>query len=111
MISEEVLKTTREILAESLGVSEEEIKLESYLIEDLGAESIDFLDIFQLAEMRLGIRISEADIAPDLRPSEDESDEASEQDINRLLTDEELEELKGHLPPSTHDRIKPGLHV
>lgn len=109
MISERVLKITKEILSESLGVSADEITLKSYLIEDLGSESIDFLDIFHLAEIQLGIRITEGDLAPELRPPAD--DEEWEEDINRELKEDELQKLRDRLPASTHDRIVPGLHV
>ena len=110
MISPHVLETTRQILSESLGVSDEEVQLTSYLIDDLGAESIDFLDIFHLAEVRLGIRISEADFGPQ-GTMEHTDDEEWEADVNRDLTPAELDEMREKMPLSTHDRIVPGLHV
>ena len=107
MSFDKCLEITKEILMESLGVSPDEVKLNSYLIDNLGAESIDFLDIFYQAELKVGIRITEADIAPELRRQEGDE----EPDVNRKLTETELEELKKRLPPSTHDRIVPGLRV
>lgn len=101
------LEITIEILMESLGVSPDEVKLNSYLIDNLCAESIDFLDIFYQAELRLGIRISEANIAPELRFQQGDE----EPNVSRELTEIELEELKERLPPSMHDRIVPGLRI
>src|SRR5258705_6579662 len=37
--------TVRRIVADALGRPEAEVKLDSILMEDLGAESLDFLDI------------------------------------------------------------------
>ena len=46
---ESVYPKVREIIADVLVIEEDEISLNSRLIADLGAESIDFLDlIFQL---------------------------------------------------------------
>jgi len=109
MISNAVLEMTKQILADSLGIKESDISLHSYIKEDLGAESIDFLDIFQQAELKFGIRIDEGDLAPELRPPDD--DEGWEVDINRELNEPELEKLRSRLPESVHERITPGLHV
>jgi acyl carrier protein len=110
MATDNVFQVIREILVDSLGVTPEEVTLESYLIDDLGAESIDLLDVFYQAEKRLGIRISEADIAPEFRPPPDANEEW-EPDVNRELTAEELQVLRERLPPSAHERIVPGLCV
>ena len=42
---EEVFKAVEEAIQEVLNTDEGEIKMESALVKDLGAESIDFLDI------------------------------------------------------------------
>lgn len=108
MISDEVMAATREILVESLGVSPSEVVPSANLVTDLGAESIDFLDIFESAELRFQIRISQADFTADFRG---DSEDDGEMEFNRLLTDSEIELLKSRLPRSTHDRIKSGLRV
>lgn len=49
--TQRILATVKEILSEALGLDADEIQPESKLIEDLGAESIDILDIsFRLEE-------------------------------------------------------------
>lgn len=113
MTQDEIFEATREILVESLGVSADEVKPTSYLIDELGAESIDFLDIFYLAESKLKIRITQDDFAAEIRRSRKSpaQEEGIEWDAGRMLTDEELLELAAHLPVSTHDRIKKGLRV
>ncbi len=45
MTKSDIFESIQEILVEALGVDEEDIKSEASLTRDLGAESIDFLDI------------------------------------------------------------------
>ena len=42
---EDVFPTLRKMIAESLALDEGEITLESKLIDDLGADSLDFVDL------------------------------------------------------------------
>jgi acyl carrier protein len=55
--SNAVYETISTILVDSLGVDEEAIQPEVRLVEDLGAESIDFLDIAFRVEEELGVRM------------------------------------------------------
>lgn len=50
------------IVAEALDVKPSMVQLHSSLIDDLGAESIDFLDVLFRLETEFGIRISENEI-------------------------------------------------
>jgi acyl carrier protein len=45
MTRDEIFKKLQDVLEEALGADEDEITLEASLTRDLGAESIDFLDI------------------------------------------------------------------
>ena len=45
------------IIAEQLGVSEEEIKTTSSFIEDLGADSLDIVELAMAIEERFGVEI------------------------------------------------------
>ena len=45
MSSEDIFAHIRDVLEEALGVDEDEVTPEARLVADLGAESIDFLDI------------------------------------------------------------------
>ena len=45
MSRDEIFGQVQEVLVDALGVDDEEVKTESTLMGDLGAESIDFLDI------------------------------------------------------------------
>lgn len=61
---EEVLRKVKEILFRSLGVDEDEIKEEATLTGDLGAESIDFLEIVFLLEQGFEIKIPKGELFP-----------------------------------------------
>ena len=45
MTDQEIFEKVRECLVDALGVEEDEVKPAASLVGDLGAESIDFLDI------------------------------------------------------------------
>ncbi len=52
----------REILADSLGIEESEATSSASLVRDLGAESIDFLDIGFKIQQALGVNLQTAEI-------------------------------------------------
>lgn len=54
---EDVEKTLREILVDALGVDEEKVVPEASLVHDLGAESIDFLDIGFRVQQTFGVEL------------------------------------------------------
>lgn len=54
----------RACVAEALGIDEEDVRPEARLVGDLGAESIDFIDIIFRLEKAFGIRIPEGDLFP-----------------------------------------------
>ena len=53
------------VLVQALGVEEDDIKPSSILQADLGAESIDFLDIVFRLEREFGIKIGRDELFPD----------------------------------------------
>jgi acyl carrier protein len=60
---EEVFDKVREALVDALGVDEEEVTPQATIIGDLGAESIDFLDIVFRLEKSFGIEIPRAELS------------------------------------------------
>jgi len=61
----EVFEKVRVVLTDALGVDEEEVRAESTLQRDLGAESIDFLDIVFRLEREFSIKIPKGELFPD----------------------------------------------
>lgn len=62
-IREDVFATVRRSVAESLAVPEAEILPESRLVDDLGADSLDFVDIVFMLDAELGIRVRETELS------------------------------------------------
>jgi acyl carrier protein len=60
--NEEIGGAVRRIVAEALGRSEDEVKLTSILMDELGAESLDFLDIVFRLEREFGIQITRGEM-------------------------------------------------
>jgi acyl carrier protein len=61
---EQVFEQVREVLIDALGVDEEEVTGKATLMGDLGAESIDFLDIVFRLEKSFGIKIPREELFP-----------------------------------------------
>jgi len=62
---EEIFAKVQETLVDALGVDDDEVTLKSTLQGDLGAESIDFLDISFRLEKNFGIKIPKGELFPD----------------------------------------------
>ena len=62
--SDEVYGKVQEALVDALGVDEDEVTPEATLVGDLGAESIDFLDIVFKLEKAFDIKIPREDLFP-----------------------------------------------
>lgn len=62
---EEVFGKVREVLCDALGADEDEIHPKATLQGDLGAESIDFLDIVFRLEKAFDIKIPKGELFPD----------------------------------------------
>ncbi|MEM7479019.1 MAG: acyl carrier protein [Planctomycetota bacterium] len=63
--SEEVFEKVQAALVEALGVDDDEVTREATMVGDLGAESIDFLDIVFKLENAFGIEIPREELFPD----------------------------------------------
>lgn len=69
--SDEIFSKVQETLVDALGVDDDEVTSEATLIEDLGAESIDFLDIVFRLERSFDIKIPRGELFPENLASAD----------------------------------------
>ena len=53
----DIEQRVKKIVAEQLGVAEDEIKLESSFVDDLGADSLDLFELIMAFEEEYGIEI------------------------------------------------------
>jgi acyl carrier protein len=61
---DEIFAKVQEVLVDALGVDEDEVKEDSTLMGDLGAESIDFLDVVFRLEKSFNIKIAREELFP-----------------------------------------------
>ena len=64
MSRDEIFQQVQEVLVDALGVDDDEVTAEATLMGDLGAESIDFLDIVFRLEKAFGIKIPREELFP-----------------------------------------------
>ncbi len=65
MSRDEIFEKIQEVLDDALGVDEDEVTPEASLTADLGAESIDFLDIVFRLEKTFDFKISQGELFPE----------------------------------------------
>ena len=93
------------LVTEVTGVGSEEIAMESVLVTDLGAESIDLLDLSFLIEEEFGITIEPNEFESRARRSMP----GIEYEKDGYLTAEALAELRRALPEIAPRRLTTGL--
>ena len=81
------------ILAEALGIDEGDAIPTAKLQDDLGAESIDFLDIVFRLEREFGVKIPRGELFPDSILGED-----VELVLEGKVTDRGMDELRSRMP-------------
>ena len=65
MTRDEIFDKVREVLVDALGVDDDEVTDSARLSADLGAESIDFLDITFKLEQAFGFKIGQGELFPE----------------------------------------------
>ncbi len=88
----QIQKTVTSVIAQALKVDEAQIQSGSSLIRDLGAESIDFLDIVFRLEKSFKIKIPKGELFPEKLLTD------SRFVKDGLVTEAGLEELKKRMP-------------
>lgn len=89
---DEVFDKVQAALVDALGVDDDEVTPDATLVGDLGAESIDFLDIVFRLEKAFGIEIPRSELFPeDILTSADYVQDG-------IVTETGLAELKKRMP-------------
>jgi len=99
MSRDEIYTKVQEVLVDALGVDEDEVTPEAVVRDDLGAESIDFLDIMFRLEKAFGIKIPKGEMMPE--------NIASDPEIvaNGVVTPKGIAMLKEKMPHSNFDEF------
>jgi acyl carrier protein len=105
MTEQIILERLRPLVSEVTGARPEEIRPESRLMMDLGAESLDLLDLSFLIEEEFGILIEPNEL--ERRARQRLAGGVYERDGH--LTPEALVELRAALPQLDPSRLVPGL--
>lgn len=93
MSRDQIYQEIQEVLVDALGVDDDEVTPEATLMGDLGAESIDFLDIVFRLEKAFGMKIPREELFPA------ESLMNNPEFINNgKLTEKGLTELRDKIP-------------
>ncbi len=103
-MSEAIETRVRQCVAEALARDVATVAAESNLMDDLGAESLDFLDIVFRLEQTFEIQITRGEMERAAR-GDMTADEFAPKGV---ISDQGLERLR-ELMPEASSRIKPGL--
>ena len=100
MTQDDVFSKVREVLKDALGVDDEEVAPDAKLTEDLGAESIDFLDIAFRLEKAFNIKIEQGEMLPENVLND------SRYVLDGRVTDEGMAELRRRMPHANLDEFE-----
>src|SRR3954470_15221703 len=89
---DEIFDKVQTTLVDALGVDEEDVTRDATLQGDLGAESIDFLDIVFRLERNFGIKIPRGELFPENLVADPELI------ADGKLTSKGMDELKARMP-------------
>ena len=108
MSQEQIDAAVKEAVIEALALDEDEVTPDSTLMEDLGAESIDLLDILFRIERSTGVKIQASDLGEYIQggiPDEEFSDD------NEVITDKGLDHLKTIMPQINDEELRGNLQA
>ena len=100
MSRDEIFEKVQQTLVDALGVDDDEVTPEATLSGDLGAESIDYLDIVFRLEKNFGIKIPRGELFPENLSA---SDGGFVKD--GTVTPEGLAELRKRMPHANVDKF------
>ena len=105
MTHDEIFDKVRDVLVDALAVDEGEVTPEATLTSDLGAESIDFLDIVFKLEQAFGFKIEQGELFPDNVTQDPQFVQ------NGRVTAGGMQRLKERLPHADFSRLESNPEV
>lgn len=100
MTHDEVFEKVQEVLVDALAVDDDEVTPGATLTSDLGAESIDFLDIVFKLEQTFGFKIEQGELFPDNVTQDPDFVQ------NGKVTDKGMQTLKERLPHADFTKLE-----
>lgn len=100
MTRDEIFEKVQTTLVDALGVDDDEVTPEATLQGDLGAESIDFLDIVFRLEKSFGIKIPRGELFPESLAAADSGFVK-----DGAVTPEGIAELRKRMPHANVDKF------
>ena len=108
MATTEIQSAVQEAVVGALGVSEDEATPDATLMDDLGAESIDLLDILFRIERSTGVKIQASDLGEHIQGGIPEDEFGDE---NGIVSEKGLEQLKKVMPQIDADELRGKLEA
>jgi acyl carrier protein len=102
------LSAVQEAVANALGVDDDEAAPDATLMDDLGAESIDLLDILFRIERSTGVKIQAADLGAYIQGGISDDDFSDE---NEMISEQGLQQLKKVMPQINEDDLRGKLEA
>lgn len=62
MAKEEIFDKLKELVVDQLGVEDDEVTMEASIQDDLGADSLDVVDLVMSVEEEFGVKIADEDL-------------------------------------------------
>lgn len=62
MAKEEIFDKLKELVVDQLGVEEDEVTMEAFMQDDLGADSLDLVDLVMSVEEEFGVKVADEDL-------------------------------------------------
>jgi acyl carrier protein len=95
MASEETYNSVKEAVVGALGVDDDEVTPDATIMDDLGAESIDLLDILFRIERSTGVKIQASDIGEHIQGGITDEEFGNEEGV---VSETGLTQLKKVMP-------------
>lgn len=101
----DIFEKVQSAFIEALGVDDDEVTPEARIFDDLGAESLDLLEIVFLLERAFDIKIPRGG----LQEASAQGIDPEDYEVDGVLTELALAKLREHMPEVPAEELAPGL--